>query len=125
MSNMQIDYPIENVLIDGDIPSSIAIKINEAVEHDRFGNTYYTHHYAYQPKTQRIAIGSNQQIERRLIGNSYPTGFRYIREITYPQKQNLNNIQLMIDNTPELNSFPSPIYHFTAHASANDPMRYY
>ncbi|CAF4755176.1 unnamed protein product, partial [Rotaria sp. Silwood2] len=39
--NYAIDYPIENVLIDENIPSSMAIKINEAIDYDRFGNAYY------------------------------------------------------------------------------------
>jgi len=137
ISNIQIDYPIENVLIDETVPPSIAIKINEAVEHDRFGNSYYTQHYAYEPKTQHIIIGNNQQMQRRLIGNSHQTGRRYIREIQNekfsPQKQNFNNIELIIDNTPQenylyqycLNSFPVPIHHFIAFASPNDPMRCY
>lgn len=137
LSNIQIDYPISNVIIDGNIPSSIALKINDAVEYDRFGNVYHTQHYAYEPKTQHITIGNNQQIERRLIRNTPHTGMRFIREINnenyYPQKQTSNNIQLIIDNTPQityscqynLNSFSEPINHFIAHASANDPMRCY
>jgi len=64
---------------------------------------------------------------------------RYIREINneksypHPQKQKSNNIQLIIDNTPQViylcqhdyNSFPLPINHYIASASPNDPMRHY
>jgi hypothetical protein len=125
ISNLEIDYPIENVFINENIPSSIAMKINETVEHDRFGNTYNTHRYAYKPKTQHISIGNNQHWECRLVENDHQMGVRYIREINYPQKQNLNNAQIILDNSPQLNCFPTPIHHFTAHALPNDPMRYY
>lgn len=156
LPNIQVDYPIENVLIDENISPSIAFKINDAVEYDRFGNIYHKQHYAYEPKTQNIAMGNNQQIERRFIGNSNQSGMRFIREITnenyypnqqqqqqrqsvnniqliHPQQQSTNDIQFIIDNTPQINytceykldSFPAPINHFIAYASPNDPMRYY
>jgi hypothetical protein len=126
ISNLEIDYPIENVFINENIPSSMAMKINEAVEHDRFDDTYYTHRYAYKPKTQYISIGNNRHLECRLVENDQQMGVRYIREINYPPKQNLNNVQIIIDNTPsQLNYFPTPIHHFIAHALPNDPMRYY
>ncbi|CAF3148730.1 unnamed protein product [Rotaria sp. Silwood2] len=152
--NYAIDYPIENVLIDENIPSSMAIKINEAIEYDRFGNAYYNHHYAYEPTVQHMNFDNNQQIDRHVIRNSHPKGMRYIREIKndpsfsqgnydcYPRKTNdqifqtkhLNNLQLMIDNIPEVNyqlissqnnfnCYPIPINHFTACALSYDPMQ--
>ncbi|CAF1673975.1 unnamed protein product [Rotaria magnacalcarata] len=148
LSNFEIDYPVEDVLIDENIPSSIAIKINEAVEYDRFGNAYRTQRYAYEPAVQQLNIGNKQQIQRRLLGNSHPHGMRYIREIinNQPRSQNLykqdyqiqdlNNIELLIDHIPQLNcqvvpsqiaydSFSIPINHFTANALPNDPMQIY
>jgi hypothetical protein len=55
---------------------------------------------------------------------------RYIREINnekfYPQKLIINDRPLVnYDWQYDLNSFPAPIYHFTACASPNDPMRCY
>ncbi|CAF1492360.1 unnamed protein product [Rotaria sp. Silwood1] len=154
ISNYKFDYPIENVFIDKNIPSSIAIKINEAVEYDRFGNMYHNHHYAYEPTIQHMNFDNNQQIDRHIIGNSHPKGIRYIREIhndssfnrrnynCYPQeiddeifqKQNYNNLQLMIDCIPEINYqtissqdnfnyYPMPIKHYIACALPYDPMR--
>jgi hypothetical protein len=116
--DFEYDYPIKHVLIDGNIPSSIANKINKAVEYD---NGYHTQPYPYNPRSQRNA--------RRLTGNSRQYGIRHIREIhnqnSYPQNP--------IDHTPQmncsfqyhLNSFPMPIHHFTASALPNDPMRCY
>ncbi|CAF0839281.1 unnamed protein product [Rotaria sordida] len=147
ISNYEIDYPIENVLFDKNIPSTMAIKINEAVEYDRFGNTYYNRHYAYEPSIQHINIGNRQQIDRHLIENSRPEGMRYIREINnnydcYPQKtndkifqrENFNNLQSIINDIPQVNyqiissndnfnCYPISINHFTACALPNDPMR--
>ena len=143
--NLEFDYPIENVLVDGNISSSTAIKINEAIEHDRFGNAYYTHRYAYEPTTQNITIGNNQRIQRRLIDNPQQRGMRYIREINnedyYPQQQfvrtrNLNSFEILLDPAPQMNcqiisatrdrhSFPMTFCHFTASALPNDPMRCY
>jgi hypothetical protein len=129
ISNLEIDYPIENVVTNEDIPHSMLMKINEAVEHDRFGNTHHSRHFAYKPKTQYISAGNNRRLECRLVDDDQQQqmGVRYIREINYPQRQNnLNNFQIIIDNTPsQLNCFPTPIHHFTAHALPNDPMRYY
>ena len=48
MTKYKFDYPIENVIMDKNIPPSLAIKINDAVEYDRFGNAYFTHHYLDQ-----------------------------------------------------------------------------
>ncbi|CAF3217141.1 unnamed protein product [Rotaria socialis] len=148
LSNFEIDYPIEHVLIDGNVPSAIAVKINEAVEYDRFGDAYRTQRYAYEPVVQQLNIGNNQQIQRRLLGNSHRHGRRYIREITNNQPrsqklcnpsyqiQDLNNIELLIDHMPQLNyqvmpsqivydSFSIPINHFIANALPNDPMQIY
>ncbi len=130
--NFQFDYPIENVLINGNVPSSIAIKVNEAVEHDRFGNKHYNHHYVYEPTVQQLIIGNNQQIQRRLLGRSYHKGMRYIREIdnnnSYPQNQvnqTFGNLQLPIDFQYNFHSSSTPMYHFTAYSLSNDPMRGY
>ena len=135
--NFQFDYPIGNVLIDENVPSSIAIKVNEAVEHDRFGNKRYNHHYVYQPTVQQLIVANNQQIQRQFLGRSYHKGMRYIREIdtnhSYPQTQvnqtfpiqNSGNLQLPIASQYNFHSSYTPMYHFTAYALSNDPMRGY
>jgi hypothetical protein len=139
-SNFELDYPIENVIVDENIPSALALKVNEAIDYDRLGNAYYSHRYAYEPISQRISIGHNQQIQRRLIGNSRPSGIRHIREITnedyYPQRIQIEDLQPIYDVTPSfdcqiistqynLDSFPTPIHHYIACAVPNDPMRRY
>ena len=145
-SKFEFDYPIENVFINEAIPPSTAIKINGAVEHDRFGNAYHTHRYTYAPQTQNITIGNKTQSQRHLIEDSRHNGIRYVREINnqnfYPQKaydeirqmENLNNLPVIIDNMPRINyqllcfqdnlgSFSMPINYFTALALPNDLMR--
>jgi hypothetical protein len=128
---------VEDVVFDGNVPSSVAIKVNEAVEYDRFGNQYYTHRYVYEPTIQRFTINGNQQIQRRLLRKPRHKGMRYIREINnendYPQRQfhqtfptqNMDNLQFMVNSQYNLHSFPTTVHHFTAHALPNDPMRFY
>ncbi|UJR21974.1 hypothetical protein I4U23_025042 [Adineta vaga] len=103
----EYDYPIENVVIDGNIPSSIAMKVNRAVEQDRFG-----HH--------------PQRIER-----SHSNGVRYIREIPLhninysPQQIIHQTVQTDYSNRYDPNCYPRPFHHYVACALPNDPMRYY
>jgi hypothetical protein len=92
VSRLELDYPIENVLIDANIPSAIAIKINEAVEQDRRGNTYHIHRYTFEPSTsQQISSGNNQHVTRRLVDNPYHGGTRHIREIHNDHQNSLFN----------------------------------
>lgn len=148
VSNYEIDYPIENVLINGNVSQSMAIKINEAVERDRFGNAYRRERYAYEPTVQQINIDNYPRMQRRVVENTNRPGTRYIREITnnniYPQnlyrqpyrKENYDTIPLMADDIPQTdysmiysqigyNAFPTPIQHYVAQALPNDPMRIY
>ncbi|CAF3573691.1 unnamed protein product [Rotaria sordida] len=196
VSRLELDYPIENVLIDANIPSAMAIKLNEIVEQDRLGKAYHINRYTFEPPLQRISLGNNQQIDRRLIDDNYHGGTRYIREIKnndqnlclndiiHPRRsyrqyrrrshsysetpldqyidqltqtpgsiviqagnfQNLEDIlgQYLCNNqiistqssispvlSPPPRSFPlntntitEPIFHYTACALPNDPMRY-
>ncbi|CAF2801423.1 unnamed protein product [Rotaria sp. Silwood2] len=81
VSRLELDYPIENVLVDAGIPATVAIKINEIVEQDRLGKAYHIRRYTYEPPVQRISIGNNQYLNRRLNTDTYYGGTRYIREI--------------------------------------------
>ncbi|CAF0938976.1 unnamed protein product [Adineta ricciae] len=93
--NYEYDYPIENVVIDGNIPSSMAMKINRAVERDRFGHS--------------------QQIK-----HPYRSGTRRIREI--PLYNNSTVPQLVIHRIPRIDDFyrydpvcyPRPFHHYVA-----------
>ncbi|CAF0937057.1 unnamed protein product [Rotaria sp. Silwood1] len=93
VSRIELDYPIENVLVDAGIPSTVAIKINELVEQDRLGKNYHIHRYTYEPPLQQISVGNNQHMNRRLMDDNYYGGTRYIREI---QNDNQN---VLFDNT--------------------------
>ncbi|CAF0911836.1 unnamed protein product [Adineta steineri] len=83
VSRLELDYPIENVLIDANIPSAIAVKINDAVERDRFGNTHHVHRYTYEPSSQQMSFNNNnnQHKDRHANDNSHHGGTRHIREI--------------------------------------------
>jgi len=110
ISTRNFDYPVEDVILEGHIPSSLATKINEVIEHDRYGQIYHhTENYVYKPRTQRQRISR----ERNSIG------MRYIREIT-PSTQ-----QEFYYDIPELSFYPGPCLHFVADALPNDPMQYY
>ena len=88
VSRLELDYPIEKVLIDADIPSTVAIKINEAIEQDRLGHAYHIHRYTFEPSApQQISIGNNQHILRRVVDHPSHGGTRYIREV-YDDQQN-------------------------------------
>ena len=105
-----IDYPQENDFNHRSMSPSFTLELNEPMD--------YNHHQrAYKPRTHRF--------ECQLVDDSPQPTSRYIREINYPQVQNFNNIQLIVDSNPALTCFPTPIHHFTAHALPNDPMRYY
>ena len=74
-SRLELDYPIEDVLIDANIPQTMAVKINDVVEQDRLGNAYHIHRYTFQSSNpQQIAFKNN----------SHFGGSRYIREVNYP-----------------------------------------
>ncbi|CAF1511745.1 unnamed protein product [Adineta ricciae] len=104
--NYEYDYPIENVVIDGNIPSSMATKINQAVERDRFGHS--------------------QQIKHSYLG-----GTRRIREI--PLQNNSTVPQLVIHQIPRIDDlyrydpvcYPRPFHHYVALSLSNDPTQYY
>jgi hypothetical protein len=104
VSRLELDYPIENVLIDANIPSAIAIKINEAIERDRLGNAYHIHRYTFEsPTPQHIKFHNHQHMTPHLVDNSYHGGTRHIREIhndhqnslfddiAYPRRSNRHN----------------------------------
>jgi hypothetical protein len=106
VSRLELDYPIENVLIDANIPPTVAIKINEVVEKDRFGNAYHIHRYTFEPSTpQQISFGNNQHMIHRFVENPHHGGARHIREIhdnhqnslfddmIYPQRSNKQDRQ--------------------------------
>ena len=76
-SRIELDYPIENVLIDANIPSTVAFKINDAVEKDRRGNPVHVHRYSFDPRSQEMNYADQQIVPRQADG-----GFRRIREIT-------------------------------------------
>jgi hypothetical protein len=77
VSRLELDYPIENVLIDANIPSAVAVKINDAVEQDRLGNAYHIHRYTFEPSEPQHLSFNNQ----RQTGSSFHGGTRHIREI--------------------------------------------
>ena len=77
VSRLELDYPIENVLIDANIPSAVAVKINDAVEQDRLGNAYHIHRYTFEPSGPQHLSYNNQ----RQTGNSLHGGTRHIREL--------------------------------------------
>ncbi|CAF1355501.1 unnamed protein product [Adineta steineri] len=114
-SNYEYDYPIEDIIIDKNIPSSIAMKINQAVEQDR--------------------VGSSHHIECRLVRNTPQHGLRHIREIPNQNySYSYNQPQLIINEIPQvnyyypqydLNCIPIPINHYIAHSLPNDPMQNY
>lgn len=132
-SQYEIDYPIDRVIVDDHISPSIAIKINDAVEYDRFGNAYHTHRYAYQPTTQEISLGNQQRIQRQLIDPRPHRGIRRIREIPIAPVNEPEMFSNYPAPTPIFNPISSnnflfcsqPICHYTALASPNDPMRIY
>ncbi|CAM4970930.1 unnamed protein product [Rotaria socialis] len=80
-SRLELDFPIENVLADSNIPSAMAIKINETIERDRLGNAYHINRYTIEPPMQRIYIGNDEPITRRLSNNNFHVGTRHITEI--------------------------------------------
>ncbi|CAF1681243.1 unnamed protein product [Rotaria magnacalcarata] len=80
-SRLELDFPIENVLVDTNIPSAIAIKINEAIEKDRLGHAYHINRYTIVPPMQRIYVGNDEPITRRLANNNFHGGTRHITEI--------------------------------------------
>lgn len=92
-SRLELDFPIENVLIDANIPSAMAIKINEAVEKDRLGHAYHVNRYTYEPPVQKISVGNDQPITRRLVTSTPQRGTRYITEIRN------DDPKLLIDET--------------------------
>lgn len=142
MSNYKIDFPIEDVFFDENIPSSMAVKINEAVERDRFGNAYFNHHYAYEPTVQNLTIGNSQQLKRLQHGrrfvreiNNYDSDPRSYSEDVFPMYNFNNTPTTIVDSLPQVdyqflwsendfNYVPRPINHYTAFALPNDPMRY-
>ena len=81
VSRLELDYPIENVLIDANIPSAVAVKVNQAVERDRLGNAFHVHRYAVEPSSQQLSYGDGQQMPSRPIRHSQQSGTRHIREI--------------------------------------------
>jgi hypothetical protein len=88
VSRLELDYPIENVLVDANIPSAMAIKINDVVEQDRLGNAYHIHRYTFEPsEPQHISFDNNQ----RHTGNSFHGGTRHIREIHKDHRDPLSN----------------------------------
>jgi hypothetical protein len=190
VSRLELDYPIENVLIDANIPSTMAIKINEVVEQDRLGQAYHIHRYTFEPSApQQISFGNNQHISRHSVQNPYHGGTRHIREIhndhqnssidnmDYPPRSHkhyrrryqpdsetsLNqyidqllhtpgSIVIQAHNSNDLhhilnqhlsnnhinptsssiypfqsntNTLTEPVFHYTARALPNDPMRLY
>jgi hypothetical protein len=88
VSRLELDYPIENVLIDANIPSAVAIKINDVVEQDRLGNAYHIHRYTFEPsQPQQISYGNNQSH----VENTFHGGTRHIREIRNDDQNPLFN----------------------------------
>jgi hypothetical protein len=81
LSRLELDYPIENVLIDANIPSSIAIKINDVVDKDRLGNIHHTHRYTFEPASQQTSFSNLQQTTSSFNQSIRPIGIRHIREI--------------------------------------------
>ena len=78
LSRLELDYPIENVLIDANIPSNMAIKINDVVEQDRLGNAYRVHRYTFEPTApQQLTFNNHQHTNN----GSFRHGTRHIREI--------------------------------------------
>lgn len=102
-SRIEIDYPIENILVDANIPSSVAIKINDVVEKDRLGNAFRVHRYTFEPDSQNFTFSSSSQgLIRHREDESQPRGRRHIREIP------LNNEFLPVSSRPqETNPFPT------------------
>ena len=81
-SHLELDYPIENVLIDANIPSAMAIKINDVIEQDRFGNRHRIHRYTFEPPgSQHLSFTNQQQNNQHFGDNSFHGGTRHIREV--------------------------------------------
>lgn len=79
LSRLELDYPIENVLIDANIPSAMAIKINDVVEQDRLGNAYRVHRYTFEPSgPQHMSFKTKTP---PAMNSSFRGGTRQIREI--------------------------------------------
>lgn len=133
----EVDYPMSDVLVDDDIPSSIAMRVNDAVEYDRFGKAYRRHRYIYEPTTQHMSLGHHQHIQRRLLSDPPRQSVRRIREISKPryechyEDEPLPFRETFTYPTPVLFTNPvpyspwttTPVYHYTARAAPNDPMR--
>lgn len=79
LSRLELDYPIENVLIDANIPSAMAIKINDVVEQDRLGNAYRVHRYTFEPSGPQHMSFKTQTPSG--MNSSFRGGTRQIREI--------------------------------------------
>jgi hypothetical protein len=82
VSRLEVDYPIENILVDANIPSAVAVKINETVEQDRLGNAYHIHRYTFEPSSQHMSFRNPQHSHHhRPGGHIHHGGTRHIREI--------------------------------------------
>ena len=82
-SRLELEYPIENVLIDANIPSSMAIKVNDAVERDRLGNNHIIRRYTFDPPSQHMSFQNRPgQFSDQRTENSRHVGMRHIREIS-------------------------------------------
>jgi hypothetical protein len=83
VSRIELEYPIENVLIDANIPSAVAIKVNDAVERDRLGNNHIIHRYTFEPPSKTISFHkSTDHVIDQHPENSRHVGMRHIREIS-------------------------------------------
>ena len=83
VSRLELEYPIENVLIDANIPSAVAIKVNDAVERDRLGNNHVIRRYTFEPPSKTIAFrNSTDHLIDPHSENSRHIGIRHIREIS-------------------------------------------
>ncbi|CAF1005076.1 unnamed protein product [Adineta ricciae] len=123
VSRLELDYPIENVLIDANIPSVIARKINDAVEQDRYGHKYHVHRYTYEPASQNLSHDNQNQYDQYSNNDRYSgrpkhrSGTRHIREI-HPNGQNPQYDHLLATSPHE--HYPRTSRHHNRHRSYSD-----
>ncbi|CAF0755965.1 unnamed protein product [Adineta ricciae] len=123
ISRLELDYPIENVLIDANIPSVIARKINDAVEQDRYGHKYHVHRYTYEPASQNLSHDNQNQYDqysnndRYSGGPKHRSGTRHIREIHH-NSQNSQYDHLLATSPHE--QYPRTSRNRNRHRSHSD-----
>ncbi|CAF1513492.1 unnamed protein product [Didymodactylos carnosus] len=86
VSRLELEYPIENVHVAPEISSSVAMKVNEAVEKDRWGHHYRANRFIYEPVRQQLTFGTGEYSQR-----NPQMGERHIHEIPYYNSNSSTN----------------------------------